>query len=49
MAAKVEQSLAIISQQRNADVVICSGLIEGNLFRALTDPESCVGTRICEE
>lgn len=49
MATKVEQSLAIVSQQSDADVVICSGLIGGNLFTVLTDPESSIGTRIYEE
>ena len=46
MIAKVQQSLAMTQRFRNLEVIICSGLIDGNLRSALTDAEVQVGTVI---
>ena len=46
MLAKVQQSLAMTERFRELEVIICSGLIEGNLRKALTNTGEQVGTVI---
>ena len=46
MAEKVRQALDLVSTYAGLEVVICSGLIPGQLLTTLTDPEQHVGTRI---
>lgn len=48
MAAKVQQALGLVRRHPGLAVVVCSGLIPGHLFTALTDWEQPVGTRITE-
>jgi len=44
MAAKVAQALGWVMQQPGLEVLICSGLEPGNLYRSLIDPAQAVGT-----
>jgi isopentenyl phosphate kinase len=46
MTAKVRQALALVQRHPGLDVVICSGLIPGNLQRILTTGDAETGTRI---
>jgi isopentenyl phosphate kinase len=45
MAAKVAQVMRWIAAWPDLEVLICSGLTPGNLYRALATPEQAVGTR----
>lgn len=49
MAAKVAQSLRMIQQIPQLDLVLCSGLIPGNLAQALVESPTTVGTRLYGE
>lgn len=49
MAAKVAQSLRMITQICNLEIIICSGLLAGHLQQALLTPPKWVGTRITGE
>ncbi len=49
MAAKVAQSLRMIQQIPNLDIILCSGLIPGNLQRAVLEVATPVGTRLSGE
>lgn len=44
MAAKVEQALSWVAKRPALSVLICSGLEPGNLYRALIDEPSAVGS-----
>lgn len=46
MAAKVEEALAMVTAQPGMEIIICSGLMAGNLQNALLQPVGTVGTRI---
>lgn len=46
MAAKVQEALTMATTVPDLDVIICSGLIGGQISHALVDRESDVGTRI---
>jgi isopentenyl phosphate kinase len=46
MASKIDRALAMISICPDMEVIICSGLVPGNLMAALTRPGCPVGTRI---
>ncbi len=48
MAAKVEQALGLVRRHPGLEVIVCSGLLPGRLFTALTDWSRPVGTRITE-
>mmetsp|Transcript_14293 Transcript_14293/g.21024 ORF Transcript_14293/g.21024 Transcript_14293/m.21024 type:complete len:296 (-) Transcript_14293:223-1110(-) len=47
MSAKVEHALGM-AKEHNIDVVVCSGLVENNVTKALTEPSTskCPGTSI---
>ena len=46
MAAKVAQAMDMIGRHRGLEVIICSGLQDGNLLRVLTGSDVPIGTRI---
>jgi isopentenyl phosphate kinase len=46
MAAKVRQSLSIVTALPKLEVVICSGMIEGNVRAALLEERASIGTVI---
>lgn len=46
MAAKVGHALEVVQRHPGADVLVCSGLIPGNVAAALTDLTSVRGTRL---
>ena len=46
MTAKVRQALAMVQRHLGLDVIICSGLIPGNIQRILTTGDEETGTRI---
>ena len=47
MVAKVAESMAMVNAVPGLEVIICSGLVPGNLSRALSETGTGVGTRIC--
>ena len=47
MVAKVAESMAMVNAVPGLEVIICSGLVPGNLSRALSATGTGVGTRIC--
>lgn len=49
MAAKVAQSLRMVTQIPHLEIIICSGLVAGQLQEALHPATSAVGTRITGE
>jgi isopentenyl phosphate kinase len=49
MIAKVEQALAMVEAVPQLDVIICSGLLAGQIAAALHGGESCIGTRITRD
>ena len=48
MAAKVTLVMRWLARWPSLEVLICSGLTPGNLYRALTTPEQATGTRLHE-
>ncbi len=46
MTAKVRQALAMVQRHPGLDVIICNGLIPGNLRRVLTAGDAKIGTRL---
>lgn len=46
MASKVAQSMQMVDRHQGLEIVVCSGLIPGNLRRTLIDPSMEIGTRI---
>ena len=46
MVAKVAESMAMVAAVPGLEVIICSGLVPGNLSRALSETIVSVGTRI---
>lgn len=46
MAAKVAESIVMVEAQPGLEVIICSGLIAGNVQQALLEPLCHTGTRI---
>jgi isopentenyl phosphate kinase len=46
MEAKVAQALAWIERRPGLEVLVCSGLVAGNLYAALAAPATATGTRI---
>ncbi len=46
MAAKVAQSIGMVTRHPGIEIIVCSGLTPGNVFRILTEPGAAIGTRI---
>jgi hypothetical protein len=44
MAAKVRQALAFVEQTPGLEVLLCSGLAPGSVYRALTETRPEMGT-----
>ena len=49
MSAKVDQCFGMIERHQGLEIVICSGLIEGNVLHALQDADAEIGTRLLDE
>ncbi len=46
MAAKVAQSIGMVKRHPGIEIVICGGLVSGNVLRVLTEPADHIGTLI---
>jgi isopentenyl phosphate kinase len=46
MAAKVAESLALVTRQPGLEILLCSGLVAGQVQAALLEAEPAIGTRI---